>query len=57
MPPSKREWVDPEGNDNQKRSRLSPKVTHWTVSDNEDGDDVSRESLLGEGGYGEVHKV
>jgi hypothetical protein len=48
-----------DGNKGRKRPRATaiPHEKHWAIHDKEDEEEIFHEGLLGEGGYGEVHKV
>jgi hypothetical protein len=56
MLPSKRNHTGKDGDAAIKKKRAIPQK-HWTVCDDEDEKDISHEELIGEGGYGEVHRV
>jgi hypothetical protein len=58
---SKRSYSSQDGNEGRKRLRGTATTVvheeHWALRDNEDEEEIFHEGLLGEGGYGEVHKV
>ena len=56
----KRPYTSQDGNEGRKRPRANATAfheQHWAIRDVEDEEKISYEGLLGEGGYGEVHKV